>query len=89
VWKKRNALLNLRIDQKTQRGPLVMDFLISDDVYEAHSTSVLFQKALSTNLIQKDVEQIVPIVLARAGFEKRLIESGTAGEDALNPLRYF
>jgi hypothetical protein len=34
---------------------------------------------MSTNLLQKDVEQIVPIVLARAGYEKRLIEDEKAG----------
>jgi hypothetical protein len=31
------------------------------------------------NLLQKDVEQIVSIVLARAGCEKRLIEDGKPG----------
>ena len=35
---------------------------------------------MSTGLIQKDVEQIVPIVLARAGYEKRLIENDNGGE---------
>lgn len=30
---------------------------------------------MSTNLLQKDVEQLVPAVLARAGFEKRRLES--------------
>ena len=39
----------------------------------------LYTRALSTNLIQTDVEQIVPLTLARAGFEKRLIESGKSG----------
>ena len=35
---------------------------------------------MSTGLIQKDVDQIVPIVLARAGYEKRLIENDNGGE---------
>jgi hypothetical protein len=88
VEKKERVIESEDRPEDTER-PTSNGFLISDDVCEAHSTSVLFQKALSTNLIQKDVEQIVPLVLARAGYEKRLIESGTAGEDALNPLRYF
>jgi hypothetical protein len=39
-----------------------------------------FDRAMSTNLLQKDVEQIAPIVLARAGFEKRLLEDDKAGQ---------
>lgn len=35
---------------------------------------------MSTGLIQNDVEQIVLIVLARAGYEKRLIENEKGGE---------
>jgi hypothetical protein len=31
------------------------------------------------NLLQKDIEQVVSIVLARAGCEKRLIEDEQAG----------
>jgi hypothetical protein len=42
-------------------------------------SSDAYAKALSMNLLQSDVEQIVPIVLARAGFEKRQIETGDAG----------
>jgi hypothetical protein len=34
---------------------------------------------MSTNLLQKDVEQVVPIVLARASYEKRLLEDDKAG----------
>jgi hypothetical protein len=37
---------------------------------------------MSTNLFQLDVEQLIPVVLARAGYEKRLIESGAAVEEA-------
>lgn len=39
-----------------------------------------FAKALSTNLIQSDVEQIVPLTLAKAGVDKRKIDAGTAGK---------
>jgi hypothetical protein len=31
------------------------------------------------NVLQKDVEQVVPIVLARASYEKRLLEDDKAG----------
>jgi hypothetical protein len=41
--------------------------------------SEIYAKALSTNLIQAEVEQIVPLTLARAGYEKRQIEAGKAG----------
>jgi hypothetical protein len=53
-----------------------------------------YHRALSTNLFTKtnpkgpdlDPEQIVPIVLARAGAEKRAIEAGKGGEDAFGTL---
>jgi len=53
-----------------------------------------YTRALSTNLFTRggkndpeiDVDQIVPLVLARAGAEKRAIESGLAGEDTLPTL---
>ncbi|KDQ62555.1 hypothetical protein JAAARDRAFT_121734 [Jaapia argillacea MUCL 33604] len=50
------------------------------------SVADAYARALSTNVIQKDVEQIVPLVLARAGFEKRQIETSKAGEDAFANL---
>jgi hypothetical protein len=49
----------------------------------------IFQKALDTKLIQLDVEQIVPVILARAGAEKRQIESGRAGKAHQLQLRLF
>ena len=63
-----------------------MDFLsIRADAY---------QRALSTNLFTKsdpkgsdlDPEQIVPLVLARAGAEKRAIEAGMGDENAFSTL---
>lgn len=53
-----------------------------------------YVRALSTGLFTRggendpeiDVEQIVPLVLARAGAEKRAIEGGSASEDALPTL---
>ena len=53
-----------------------------------------YQRALSTNLFTKtkpkgpdlDPEQIVPLVLARAGAEKRAIEVGKGDENAFSTL---
>lgn len=39
--------------------------------------SVAYTRAMSTNLLQKDVDQLVPVVIARASFEKRRLESET------------
>ena len=39
----------------------------------------VYTKALSTNLLQNDTEQIIPVILARAGFEKRWREAGGGG----------
>jgi hypothetical protein len=49
----------------------------------SQSNADIFQKALDTKLVQLNVEQIVPVILARAGAEKRLIESGRAGQISL------
>jgi hypothetical protein len=40
----------------------------------------VFTQAFGTNLLQSDVEQIVPVVLARAGYEKRRLEAGAEGK---------
>ena len=40
----------------------------------------VYTKALSTGLIQKDVEQIVAIALARAGAERRKAEADSEGD---------
>lgn len=53
-----------------------------------------YQRALSTNLFTKtnpkgpdlDPEQIVPLVLARAGAEKRAIEAGKGDENVFSTL---
>lgn len=53
-----------------------------------------YQRALSTNLFTKtkpkgpdlDPEQIIPLVLARAGAEKRAIEVGKGDENAFSTL---
>ncbi|KIK95320.1 hypothetical protein PAXRUDRAFT_140954 [Paxillus rubicundulus Ve08.2h10] len=61
---------------------------------ETETLSDAYHRALSTNLFAKtnpkgpdpDPEQIVPIVLARAGAEKRAIEAGKGGKDAFATL---
>ncbi|KAJ6619546.1 hypothetical protein B0H10DRAFT_2367855 [Mycena sp. CBHHK59/15] len=50
------------------------------------NVSDIFDKALATNLIQADVEQIVPFILARAGYEKRRFEASDADEDGFATL---
>jgi hypothetical protein len=53
-----------------------------------------YQRALSTNLFTKtnlkgpdlDPEQIIPLVLSRAGAEKRAIEVGKGDENVLSTL---
>ncbi|KAJ7505514.1 hypothetical protein B0H11DRAFT_2220941 [Mycena galericulata] len=45
------------------------------------SISDIYDKALSTNLLQSDVEQLVPVLLARAGYDKRRFEASDGDED--------
>ncbi|KAF7422665.1 Splicing factor [Pleurotus ostreatus] len=54
----------------------------SQDVPADH----VYDKAMSTNLIQLDPEQIVPLTLAWAGHERRRIEAGAADEEAFATL---
>lgn len=42
--------------------------------------SGVYSRALSTGLIQKSVEEIVAIVLARAGAERRKAEANPEGD---------
>ncbi|KAL0576045.1 Splicing factor [Marasmius crinis-equi] len=46
----------------------------------------VYAKAFSVNLLQSDVEQVIPVVLARAGSEKRRIEEGTSDDETLPTL---
>lgn len=48
--------------------------------------SEAYDKALSTGLVQKDVEEIVPLCLTRAGLLKRILEANDfmdGGEETL------
>ena len=38
-----------------------------------------YEKAQTIGPLKADIEQLVPAVLARAGFEKRQIEAGKGG----------
>lgn len=51
-----------------------------------HNVGV-YARALATGLIQKDIEQIVAIVLAEAGAERRKAEANPEGEQFVNPER--
>ncbi|KAF8635933.1 hypothetical protein AX15_000104 [Amanita polypyramis BW_CC] len=53
---------------------------------EFESVEDVFNRAFDTKIIQQDVDQIVAITLARAGFERRRIEAGNQREDALTTL---
>ena len=39
----------------------------------------IYEKGLATGLLQKEVDQYIPFALARAGYEKRLIENDNDG----------
>ncbi|KAI0700046.1 RNA-binding protein Prp24 [Cerioporus squamosus] len=57
-----------------------------DSEQAATEISIVYEKAQTIAPLQTNVEQLVPVVLARAGFEKRLIEAGKAGEDGFDNL---
>ncbi|KAF8073869.1 hypothetical protein FPV67DRAFT_1479613 [Lyophyllum atratum] len=46
----------------------------------------VFNQAFSTQMLQSDIEQIIPVILARAGYEKRRIEANPDDEDILPTL---
>ncbi|TFK52241.1 hypothetical protein OE88DRAFT_1657387 [Heliocybe sulcata] len=52
-----------------------------EDLDVSESVADAYTRAMSTNLIQKDMEQIIPVILARAGHWKRQILSGKADPD--------
>ena len=39
----------------------------------------IYTRAMETKLISADVEQLIPLVLARGGYEKRQLEGGKGG----------
>ncbi|KAF7301263.1 ATP-dependent DNA helicase PIF1 [Mycena indigotica] len=45
------------------------------------SVADIYDKALSSNLLQSNVEELVPLILARGSYEKRLFESSEGDED--------
>ncbi|KAL5482584.1 PRP24 [Sanghuangporus weigelae] len=50
------------------------------------SVAEIYNKAFSTGLLQKDIEDIVPVVLARAGLIKRTIMGNDEVEDSVQLL---
>ena len=49
---------------------------ITQQIFSIDILTALYDDALSTDLYSKDPEELVPLVLARAGYEKRRMESG-------------
>ncbi|CAK5284383.1 unnamed protein product [Mycena citricolor] len=47
----------------------------------SQTVSDVFDKALATNLLQSDVEQLVPLLLARAGYDRRQFEASNGDEE--------
>ncbi|KAF8895465.1 hypothetical protein BD779DRAFT_1619135 [Infundibulicybe gibba] len=59
----------------------------SDPTSDAEeSVADIYMRAFNIKAIQQDVEQIVPLVLARAGYEKRQMETGNGDDDTLPTL---
>ncbi|KAF9527604.1 hypothetical protein CPB83DRAFT_934295 [Crepidotus variabilis] len=59
----------------------------SGELFEGiESISDVFDRAISTKLIQTDSNQLIPVILARAGYEKRQLEAGVDVEEALPQL---
>lgn len=47
---------------------------------ETNVATDVYGRAFATNLLKKDVEQTILVVLARAGYERRRLASGTGGK---------
>jgi|ERR1700722_1030528 len=77
----RNARLDLRRHRKVSRVSQVCSLIQLSITAETQrlSTSDIFSRAVATNLLHEDVEQIVPLFLSRASYEKRRVESPNAG----------
>ncbi|KAF7346103.1 ATP-dependent DNA helicase PIF1 [Mycena sanguinolenta] len=56
------------------------------DEASVQSISDICDKALSTNLLQSDVEQLVPVLLARAGYYKRRYDASVGDEESFVTL---
>ncbi|KAF5315056.1 hypothetical protein D9619_007334 [Psilocybe cf. subviscida] len=46
----------------------------------------IFDRAIATKVVQKDIDQLAPLILARGGYEKRNLEIGKGGDDTLPTL---
>ncbi|KAK0221961.1 hypothetical protein IW262DRAFT_1448129 [Armillaria fumosa] len=55
-------------------------------ISDSADSSKIYNSALGTNLLQSEVEQIIPVVLARAGFEKRRFEAGDGDDETFATL---
>jgi len=50
---------------------------------EKESVHDVYARALESKVVQQDLEQLIPLILARASYERRRIEAGKADEDGL------
>lgn len=57
-----------------------------EDQEEKETVHDVYTRALVTKIVQQDLEQLIPLVLARASYERRRVEDGKADEDGLATL---
>ena len=76
----RNGWTTLQLRRKAATRSLVRFYVVHVNQRLRQSCSDIFTKAFGTNLLQTDVEQIVPVILARAGYERRRYEAGAEGK---------
>ncbi|KZT64612.1 hypothetical protein DAEQUDRAFT_717745 [Daedalea quercina L-15889] len=58
----------------------------ADSENEDPGITAAYEKTKTIRPLQVDVEQLLPVVLARAGYEKRLVEAGRTDEEGFNIL---
>ncbi|OBZ68772.1 hypothetical protein A0H81_11060 [Grifola frondosa] len=46
----------------------------------------VYENAKAIGPLQSNVEQLIPVIIARAGYEKRRVEAGKGGEEGFNAL---
>ncbi|KAI0056538.1 hypothetical protein BV25DRAFT_1893853 [Artomyces pyxidatus] len=57
-----------------------------DDESQYETVASVYDRAFATKLLQKDPEQIVPVVLSRAGYEHRRIQAQGPTDDAAQDI---
>ncbi|KAF8158295.1 hypothetical protein B0H34DRAFT_708196 [Crassisporium funariophilum] len=57
-----------------------------EDIEDLETVAEIFNRAIDTKLLQSNIDQLAPVILARAGYEKRQLEVDSGDEDALPTL---